>query len=326
MVNRVSTSGAAFLACLAGCLASVTPAAIAGDKIEFSPAPDALAVPQTMRAARQNTAAMIRDTLSKHRAVGSDFNGAMSGNFVTIVVPTTTSKTHDRFGWTAPFEVSQDEESDSTLDLSPAKKSGSTLTNSGTWSVSTEKDSSFSKESIWAKDMPWAQPEHGVARFGLEESLKSSDQNDGWLSRKLDHHSPGQDWSREFSSSRSKDPMRSGYEGYGQSREDYYSAYNRQPFFGAFSQSEDGAGDAMRMPGAVSKTALNDWSTETLRNQSEQQLQMQPSIAESFDQLPTVGHPSGRSSNRDQTYSEQQPAPSAPANLPFPTRPGSLFQ
>ena len=155
MVNRVSTSGAAFLACLAGCLASVNPAAVAGDKIEFSSAPDALAVPQSVRSVRQDPAAMIRETLARHHTEGSDFNGAASGNYVGIVIPATTAKSHDHFGWTAPFEHSEDEESDSSFDLFPARKSSSAATNSNNWSISADKDSGFiAKDGIWAKDTP----------------------------------------------------------------------------------------------------------------------------------------------------------------------------
>ncbi|HEY3855772.1 MAG TPA: hypothetical protein VGO67_15395 [Verrucomicrobiae bacterium] len=271
---------------------------------------------------------MIRETLSSHHGQGSDFNGSASGNYVAIIIPaTSSSKSRDHFGWTPPFEQAQDQESDSFDVLAP-KKTGSTQTNN--WTVSSDKDSTgFSKEGSFSKDTPWAQPDHGFAQFSTEESLKSTDQNDGWLSRRFDQHSSAHDWSRGFGSSQRKDPVRSAYEGYGQSKEDSgsFGAFNRQPF-GAFSQSDEGNSDgAMRMPSAVSKTSLSDWSSESLRSQSEQQqLQMQPSIAETYDQLPTAARPFVRSSARDQSDSTQRQAPSAPAVLPFPQRPGSLFQ
>ncbi len=327
MVNRVSTSRVAQLALLAGSFAVVSPLAMAGDKIEFSPAPEALAVPQSQRSVRQDTAATIRETLSKHHVEASDFNGTASGTYVTIVLPAATSaKSHDHFGWTAPFEQPQEQESDSSADLLSDKKSSpSTHTNS--WSTSST-DTSSSKEGSWTKDAAWSQADPGLARFSVEEALKSSDLGEGWASRHFDRHSPGEEWSRGFGSHESKDPVRSGYEGYTQTKEDFGAFYN-QPF-GASSQSDQGGGDdAARIPGASSKSSLSDWSTEGLRDRSEQQLPMQPSIAEMFDQLPqlpTAAHPFMRSSSRDQTISAPHQSPSAPVNLPFPQRPGSLFQ
>ena len=110
-----------------------------------------------------------------------------------------------------------------------------------------------------------------------------------------------------------------------------FSTFYQQPI-GGFQQDNPlntlnplGPTDPLHRSAYSTEESRNDWPDESLRGQSEQQVLMQPSLAHAWDVLPSSAHPQ-RPASREQTFSAPSRAPSAPAVLPFPKRPGDLFQ
>ncbi len=191
MVCRTSTSTVALLGLLAGGFGPVAPVASAGDKIQFSVASPLLDVPKPERAVRQDPAAALRDSLSKHQPQGTDFSYAPSA---TIIIPSQKSREH--FGWTPPFEEDQEKDDRPGLDLfSPRTEPGRTNASG----ISNNKESDDSKDPYLTKDGGWQQSDRGVSRFGSDMLQKDGDRSDDRLGSRFEDRNAS-DWFRSFES------------------------------------------------------------------------------------------------------------------------------
>jgi hypothetical protein len=319
MVYRSSISGTALLALFAMSLASVQSSAVAGDKIEFSPAPDALAVPRLERTVTQDPASAFKESLSRHHAEGSDFT-TTSGSAVTIIIPVTKSRDH--FGWTPPFEQGQDQDADSGLDLFAPRKPAAAHTNS--WNVSKDSDTGFSRDRTWNKEGNWMQPNEGISRLGVDTMLRPGEHGEDWLAQRFEKHTTS-DWIKGMDTHEPKEYERMRKEGFAPSKEDFSTFYNSP--YGSSQQTDLGAAeDLSRSPGASSGLLGKAWPDDNLHSQSDQQVMMQPTMAQAWEDPSIPSHPMRNSSSRDQTFAAPSRAPNAPAILTFPKKPGDLFQ
>lgn len=310
------------LAFVAGGLAVVAPVAVAGDKIEFSVASPLLEVPKPERVIKQDAASAIRETLSKHHTEASDFTYVPSA---TIVIP--TPKSRDHFGWTAPFDEDQDQNKDdpsaSGLDLfSP--RTGPTHTNTST--ISNDKDSDFSKDSSFSKDGNWSRSDREMMRFGADTFEKDAERGEDRFSNRFEEK-PATDWLRSLESHAPKTRERSRETAMEPGREDFGAgSFYQQPLGGQSQLNPFATPDPLHSSAYAPTTSGNDWVSDSMRGPSQDQVQAQPSLAHAWDQLPTPAHPVMSTAQRDQNYSVQTQAPSRPVTLPFPKRPGDLFQ
>lgn len=320
MVCRNSNSVMALLTLLAGGLALVAPVAVAGDKIEFSVASPLLEVPKPERVMKQDPASAIRETLSKHQAEISDFTYVPSA---TIVIPAQKSRNH--FGWSAPFQEDQEQDDrSSVLDLF-APRTGAAHTNSSAMSNDKDKDSDFTKDSAFSKDGNWSQSDRETARFGADTLGKDGGRGEDRLSNRFEEK-PATDWFRSLESSGTKRRERSREAAMEPGKEDFGSgAFYQQPLGGLSQLNPYAPPDPLHSSAYAPVNSGSDWLSDSMREPSQNQGLAQPSLAHAWDEIPTAAHPLPATS-REQTFSAPAQAPSRPVRLPFPKRPGDLFQ
>ena len=175
MVYRTSNSVAALLALLAGCFGLIQPVANAGDKIEFSDPAALLEVPRTEREVKSEAGPSLSESFARRHLRYSD--APPTPSIGMIIIP--AQKSRDRFGWSAPFQDSRDQDDRSGLDLF-APKRVSVHTNS--WRISNDKDSGFSKEGSLTQSDP------ELSRFDTGALQKDGWRGeDRWGSRFNDH-------------------------------------------------------------------------------------------------------------------------------------------
>jgi hypothetical protein len=309
MVYRTSHSVAALAALLAACFALIDGVANAGDKIEFSTPSVLLEVPQPEREVKQDAATAINVSFSRHHANNADESYSPT---TTIIIP--AQKSRDRFGWTAPFEDARDQDERSGLDLFAPKKV-SAETKSG--SISNDKDAGSSKDGDWTE----SDPDH--SRIGTDAMQKDGERGEDRLVSRLDSRGTP-DWFRIFDSHAPAAPERMHPAPLAPGKEDF-GAMNKQTIDGFSQPNPLGSADPLHSSAYPSGNLGNDLRDESLRGQSEEQVLMQPSMVHAWDVMPSAAHPQ-RPLVREQPYSAPSRAPSAPAVLGFPKRPGALFQ
>jgi hypothetical protein len=320
MVSRNSTSTVALLALVAGGFAVGAPVAVAGDKIEFSVASPLLAVPKPERVITQNPATAIRESLSKHEVQGSDFSYVPSA---TIVIP--APKSRDHFGWTAPFQENQEQDDQSPgLDLfSP--RTASTHTNSS--GMSNDKNPDFYKDSAFSKDGNWVKSDRDTTRFGADTLVKDGGRGEDRLSNRFEEkEKTAADWFRSLESFGPKSRERTRETAMEPRKEDFGSSdFYHQPLGGLTQPNPYAPTDPLHASAYAPVNSGSDWLSDSMRGQSQDQVQAQPLLARPWEEIPTVAHPLPPT-HSEQNFSVQTQAPSRPVRLDFPKRPGDLFQ
>ncbi|HUD49259.1 MAG TPA: hypothetical protein VMR33_20695 [Candidatus Baltobacteraceae bacterium] len=314
MVYRVSNSVAALLPLMAGCLGLIQPAANAGDKIEFSAPSALLEVPHPEAASKVDAVGALNAALSKHQ----DEQASESSYSPTpmVIIPAQKSG-GGGFGWTAPFEDDPDQADrgdGSGLDLFAPKKAAAPTK---TETLLNDKQPGISRDGNWTRFDP------DLKQFGADAAQKEGDGLEDRLGGHLDDHGAA-DWLRSFGfhGQAVPEPMHQG--ALGPEKEDFGTFY-QQPT-GGYSQANTMAPrDPLHSSAYRGETAGNDLPDAGLRDQSEQQALMQPTLPHAWDVLPSAAHPQ-RTLERQQPFTAPSRAPNAPAVLAFPKRPGDLFQ
>jgi hypothetical protein len=319
MVYRTSNSTVALAALLAGCFYLVAPVSNAGDKIEFSAPSPLLEVPrpeQVVRQSAMSAVTAIKDSLSRHQTPGAD-SDFVPAPAATIILP--AQKKSDHFGWTAPFEEPPDQAdrtNPSELDLFASKKA---TVHTNSWSRSTDSDSAFSKGDTWIRS------DRDHSRFGTDSTQKDDGMAEDRLGGRFDERG-GSDWLHALDNyHRPKEAERTHQESRSHGKEDFAGSFYQQSI-GGFSQLNPlGQPDPLHSSAYSSVAPVKAWPDESLGGQNDQQALTQPTMPRPFDELPTATHPQ-RPLVREQPYSSGSRVQAAPINLPFPKRPGDLFQ
>ncbi len=349
MFYRASTSVAALGALLAACCGLIEPTAFAGDRIAFSP-PSALAVlevPRLERVIKQDSESAISRSFASQDAADPAYVPV-----ATVIIP--LQKPRNRFGWTAPFEDSRDQDDRSGLDLfAPRKSPTQAKSSSGSKEknsrgsddkdsrdpnnkdsrVSDDKDSDLTgdtdssdsddKDSVIFKGGNGTDSDFGRSRFGMDGNQKDTDRGEKRFSSRFEDR-VASDWSARFDSHGATGSERVREGAFATEGEDFSTLYQRS--LGGLSQSSPlGPTDPLHSSAYSFGDSGNEMPAKSLRGQTEQEALMQPSMVHAWDALPSAASPL-QSFVPEPSFSAPTFAPSAPAVLGFPKRPGDLFQ
>jgi hypothetical protein len=188
-----------------------------------------------------------------------------------------------------------------------------------------DKDSDFTKDSAFSKDGNWSRSDRDTARFGADTLNKNGGRGEDRLSDRFEEKTT-KDWFRSLESSGAKSRERSRETRMDQGKEDFGSgAYYQQPLGGLPQLNPFPPADPLHSSAYAPVNSGSDWLSDRMRGQSQDRVLAQPSLARDWEEIPTAAHPLPPTHN-EQTFSAPTQAPSRPATLPFPKRPGDLFQ
>jgi hypothetical protein len=311
MVSRTSNLTAVLVAFLAGCFGLIGAAASAGEKIEFSAPSPLLEVPHPEEEVSQDPMAFIRATLAEHRNQGGDMSGPLQPTFIIPL-----QKSQNRFGWKAPFEEDADQDDSDGLDLFAPKKA----------STQSKSANSSDTESDLSKDASWTRSGRDLSQLGTD-ALNSKD---GGMDRErqgggLDNQGVS-DWFHELESHAKPNSERMQPAALTPAREGKEDLFYQQSYSDLSQPDPLSTMDPLHSSAYVVAKPPRDSLDESLGGPTLQQAMSPPSIPRAWEELPTAPRPQRPAAPRASFFSAPSRAPSAPAVLAFPKRPGDLFQ
>jgi hypothetical protein len=334
MVYRSSYPMASLAAVLAGFCGFPGPAAHAGDRIEFSAPAPLLEVPQSENETKLDAVTVRQSAFASHKLPQS-FDG---GTGMTIIVP--LPKPQDRFGWKAPFGADSDQEDSAGLDLFAPKKPSALNKNPA---KPPEVDLDLSNDEHFSMREQW-RVEHNLSRLGMS-GLDDDNGEDSLRPGGRLANSGVSDWFRSMGSheKQSANHMHAEIAPPGRDGKQDPTAFYQQPFHDFSLPDPLRSSDPLHVSAysSTSPNSAHDLNDRTILEQrrlldrrmldqglsdgNDSQAQLDTSLPRAWDSLPTIGS-ARRPAARAETFSAPSRAPSAPAVLAFPRRPGDLFQ